>query len=141
MGSAARVLDCHDAVEVDGSLVCGGLHGTGTPRALECANGGARSGAVHTVGDALEWEGCDLVSVGRMRPADIEALALPVDINRAEAGELATLRGIGPVLAQRIIAERPFDSTEQLTRVKGIGPRKLEALRARARVGATVSPN
>lgn len=57
----------------------------------------------------------------------------PLDINRASAAELETLPGIGAVLAQRIVDDReangPFESIEQLTRVRGIGSSLLERLR------------
>lgn len=50
----------------------------------------------------------------------------PVDLNSATAQELDALPGIGPVLAQRIVAHRdeqgPFRSVDQLDDVPGIGP-------------------
>lgn len=50
----------------------------------------------------------------------------PVDLNTATAQELDTLPGIGPVLAERIVAHRdeqgPFRSVDQLDDVPGIGP-------------------
>lgn len=56
-----------------------------------------------------------------------------VDINRAGAAELQTLPGIGEKLAEGIIAFRenggPIESHEELLDVKGIGPKKLEAVR------------
>jgi competence protein ComEA len=55
-----------------------------------------------------------------------------INLNRATAAELDRLPGIGPVLAARIVAERenkPFARIEDLRRVSGIGPKKLEALR------------
>lgn len=62
------------------------------------------------------------------------------DLNSATAAELETLRGIGPALAARIIESRtqtgPFESVEQLTRVRGIGPKTLESLREAITVGA-----
>ena len=56
-----------------------------------------------------------------------------VRINSASASELQSLPGVGPTLAQRIIAERSrgrFASAEDLLRVSGIGKAKLEKMRA-----------
>lgn len=73
-------------------------------------------------------------SVHRMDPDSLARLELPVDINGADIDELASLPGIGPTLAERIIAGRPYTSVDDLDRVSGIGPKRLAALRARARV-------
>lgn len=68
-----------------------------------------------------------------------DASAAPVDLNRAGAAELQTLRGIGPALAERILelrrAKGRFRSVDELLEVRGIGPRTLERLRGRLRVG------
>lgn len=56
-----------------------------------------------------------------------------VRINSASVSELQSLPGVGPALAQRIIAERSrgrFASAEDLLRVSGIGKAKLEKMRA-----------
>src|SRR5262249_37939729 len=49
----------------------------------------------------------------------------PVDVNKATAAELDAIKGIGPVMSQRIIDERKkgdFKNWDDLvTRVKGIG--------------------
>ncbi len=49
-----------------------------------------------------------------------------IDLNRASAADLELLPGIGPKLAQRVIADRtkngPYRDVKELTRVKGIGP-------------------
>jgi competence protein ComEA len=61
-----------------------------------------------------------------------------LNVNTASLDELDTLPGIGPVLAQRIVAERekrPFASVDDLRRVSGIGPKKLEAIRPLVTVG------
>ena len=61
-----------------------------------------------------------------------------VNLNTATAAELDGLPGIGPVLADRIIAERrrrPFASVDKLRRVSGIGPKKLDAIRPLVTVG------
>ena len=52
------------------------------------------------------------------------------DVNTASQGELETLPGIGPVLARRIIEGRPYRSTDDLTRVKGIGEKTLENVKS-----------
>lgn len=60
-----------------------------------------------------------------------------VDLNRADAAELETLPGIGPVLAERIVEHRaghPFTSVEDLDDVSGIGSALLDRLRDRVRV-------
>jgi competence protein ComEA len=49
-----------------------------------------------------------------------------VDVNRAGEADLDGIKGIGPVLSRRILAERahkPFDDWgDFIARVKGIGP-------------------
>jgi len=52
-----------------------------------------------------------------------------VDVNAASERLLATLPGVGPVTAARIVAARPFHAIEDLLGVAGIGEVRLEALR------------
>jgi competence ComEA-like helix-hairpin-helix protein len=67
------------------------------------------------------------------------AEAPPLDINRASAAEFARLPGVGPALAERIVAERErrgrFESPEALRYVLGMGPKKLAAIRERITIG------
>ena len=57
-------------------------------------------------------------------------VALPVRINTATVDELCALKGVGPKLAEKIIAVReaqgPFKSGADLQKVPGIGKKKLE---------------
>ncbi|MFI7276462.1 helix-hairpin-helix domain-containing protein [Streptomyces sp. NPDC049879] len=61
--------------------------------------------------------------------------AAPVSLNSATPDQLQDLPGIGPVLAERIVAHRQqhggFTSVEQLGDVSGIGERRLAELRDR----------
>lgn len=56
-----------------------------------------------------------------------------VSLNTATAAELENLPGVGPVLADRIVAWReqngPFEVVEDLLEVSGIGESKLAAMR------------
>ncbi len=58
----------------------------------------------------------------------------PIDLNRASAEQLDTLPGIGPATAAAIVAHRdqngPFATADDLLKVRGIGPAKLDAIRA-----------
>ena len=67
------------------------------------------------------------------------APAARVDINRATQEALESLPGIGPVLAQRIIAYREangaFASVEDLQKVDGVGTDTFEKLRELITVG------
>jgi competence protein ComEA len=53
----------------------------------------------------------------------------PLDINSASEAELQRLPGIGPAMAARIVAARPFAAVEELRKVKGIGAKTFGALR------------
>ena len=58
----------------------------------------------------------------------------PIDLNAATEEQLDTLPGVGPVTAAAIVAWRSangtFTSVDQLSEVDGIGPARLEKLRA-----------
>jgi DNA uptake protein ComE-like DNA-binding protein len=59
-----------------------------------------------------------------------EKIALgKIDINTATEKELKMIPSIGPVMAARIIAARPFRSADDLKKVNGIGDKKYDQIR------------
>ncbi len=62
----------------------------------------------------------------------------PINVNRATAGQLDSLDGIGPVIAKRIIEYRkvngPFATVEDLQKVSGIGTAKFAIIKSKLRV-------
>jgi competence protein ComEA len=61
-------------------------------------------------------------------------LGLPLDLNAAEARELAFVPGLSPRLAAEVVADRAargaFGRVEDLERVRGVGPKRLARARA-----------
>ena len=59
--------------------------------------------------------------------------AVMVNVNKATTEELIKVRGIGPVMAKRIVEHRDkngmFKSIEDLTQVQGIGGNKLQRIK------------
>ena len=59
-----------------------------------------------------------------------------IHINTADEKKLDELPGIGPTMAKRIVEYRnehgPFESIDDLAKVRGIGPEKLEKIREKA---------
>jgi competence protein ComEA len=76
-----------------------------------------------------DW-GRQTVEVDRLPAGEYQ---YSVDINQATWVEWAQFEGIGETLAKRIVADRqsngPFEGIDDLRRVRGIGPKKLEQIR------------
>lgn len=93
----------------------------------ERARGQAHEGTVH--GKAAQG------------PAPRPGPGAPLDLNTASEADLERLPGIGPRLARRIVEEReragPFRSGRDLGRVRGLGPRTIEALEPLVTAGAS----
>ena len=68
-----------------------------------------------------------------MREGSIKKKNEIINVNTAKKDELIFLPNVGPVTAERIIRFREdfgvFKSIDDLTRVKGIGPKTLDKLR------------
>lgn len=100
----------------------------GGKKAAQLAAGGA--GAAGSAANAYGKNAADKRGGSKI---SAQGSAGRVRINSASASELQSLPGVGPALAQRIIAERSrgrFASAEDLLRVSGIGKAKLEKMRA-----------
>ncbi len=81
-----------------------------------------------------------MLAAGQVGAARLDADAEAVDINQADAVELATrLNGVGRVRSAAIVEYRqtqgPFVHPDELAQVKGIGPKTLEKNRQRIRIG------
>lgn len=65
--------------------------------------------------------------------AEAQPARFPVNINTASREEIITIKGIGPVTADKIIEYRTengkFNSVSELTNIKGIGDKTLEKIK------------
>ena len=57
-----------------------------------------------------------------------------VSINEADADTLASLKGITAAIAREIVAGRPWKAIDELLKVRGIGAKLLDKLRAQLRI-------
>jgi competence ComEA-like helix-hairpin-helix protein len=57
------------------------------------------------------------------------AAAGTIDLNTATTSELQSISGVGPVLAGKIMAGRPYKRVDDLQRVSGVGPKLFEKIR------------
>ncbi len=77
-------------------------------------------------------------TTGSPAKAPMKSTAKLVNINTADTAQLATLPGIGPSLAQRIVKYRKesgaFKTPQDLGKVKGIGEKKLAKILGRITV-------
>ena len=71
--------------------------------------------------------------------APIAFAADALNVNQASAEELVTLKGIGPVYAERIVDYRTeqggFESVQDLTEVQGIGDKTVAAIKDQITIG------
>jgi competence ComEA-like helix-hairpin-helix protein len=82
------------------------------------------------------WDKSNFPPIGSRGGSDTKGTNVHalVDVNTASFEELQKLPGIGPKLAQGIIAHRPYKQIDDLKKVRGIGVKLLERLRSLIRV-------
>jgi competence protein ComEA len=61
-----------------------------------------------------------------------------VDINTASLAELEAVKGVGPATANKIIANRPYKSLDELSKA-GLSAKKIESFKSSLTVGAPAS--
>ena len=108
-------------------------------RAYVSASGGAAVGEALQVPVSVEdkSDGVEVGFSGVEADSDVGVSeVVEIDINYASLAELMALRGVGPVIAERIVEERDsngaFRSVDDLERVAGVGPRTVDRLRDQA---------
>lgn len=85
-------------------------------------------------GDKIAVDDDDTFTVSRMDGRKSLALGIRIGINSASPEDLVMLPGIGNTLAHRIVKYRElnkgYKSIDELIKVKGIGVKKLKAIKA-----------
>ena len=141
-------------VHVSGAVATPGVHrlpaGARVADAIAASGGATGEAAVDALNLARVLDDGEQVHVPTAAEAAAAAVAPSgggsgavdgegiVDLNRATADDLEALPGVGPVLAERILAHREeiggFTDVGQLLDVSGIGPAVLADLEPRVRV-------
>ena len=121
------------------------------PGVVHMSEGAIVADAVAAAGGALEGALLDEINLARplvegdhvQIPGPGDSIAGPtgggergdglISLNQADVSTLEDLPGVGPVLAERIVAHReangPFETVEDLLELPGIGEAKLAAMR------------
>ena len=137
-------------IDVTGEVVSPGVYelpaGSRVIDALRAAGGAKAKAALselnlaRVIKDGEQIYVDPIYSAGTRARAGTKASAPrgPININRANASDLDSLDGIGPVIAKRIIAYRttngPFIALEDLLKVSGIGDAKFAQFKEKIRV-------
>ena len=128
-------------VDVAGAVESPGLVelrlGSRVSDAIDAAGGASADAVLDDLNLARKVTDGEQIRVPRVGEED-DATGGLVNLNSASAEELEQLPGVGPVLAQRIVADReangPFAALEDLSRVAGVGDAIVGALAAVATV-------
>jgi competence protein ComEA len=98
--------------------------------------GAANDGTAGTNDDAQPPEHAQ--SYESTKSLEVQSNGNRINLNTADATQLQQVKGVGPVMAQRIIDYRAsigrFSSIDQLLQVSGIGPKTLERIRGQVMV-------
>ena len=151
--SAAPARDARAVVHVVGAVHRPGVYRLAAGARVQDAigrAGGATGGAdLQAINLAAKVADGQQVVVPRRAPAGRAAASAPaagtsttpsapLSLNSATAEQLDTLDGVGPATAQKILEYRTahggFSSVDDLAQIPGIGPKKLESLRAQVTV-------
>jgi len=137
-------------IEVEGDVKNPGIYIFDKPpaayRAIQSAGGpiSKRRLSLHMPDDTLDTgtrlelrgvtKGCAELIITPISSGKRLVLGIPVELNEASVEDLDMIPGIGHGLAQRIVEFRetygPFKTYNDLRRVKGIGPKKIESFRS-----------
>lgn len=130
---AGAVLDPGLHEVPDGARIADAIEAAGGPTVDAVLDGLNLARFVHD-GEQLLVPDAAAVQDGGALPAGQGAAGEGrVNVNRATAAELEALPGVGPVIAEAVVAHRdahgPFASVDDLVAVTGIGAARVEALR------------
>jgi len=137
-----------DARAIDAINAAGGFLDSAASEALNLASALEDGMQIHVLTKKeFKEQGGNAASIGANQPsasangagnANTTSDGL-VNLNTADSITLQTLPGVGPVTAEKIVKDRevngPYSSLEDLMRVSGIGPKRVEALEGIASVG------
>jgi competence protein ComEA len=130
--AAPGVYELAAGSRVDGAIAAaGGPTPEANPNALNLAAPLVDGSRIHVplIGEDVP---SPVVTVGTTIAGEAPGSTI-VDVNSATSTELETLPGVGPATALAIVTERdrngPYLSVDDLDRVPGIGPAKIEAFR------------
>lgn len=73
-------------------------------------------------------------TLGKAEEQKAEEQVPVIDINTADADTLESIDGVGSKAARRIVEGRPFDSVDDLERIKGVSKNTIKNNRARITV-------